>query len=434
MVSDLELELFASEFLGTYLYKSSFLLLDPGLSTFPKEYYLDSAKADICEESYTLVVFVKLLFYNLIFDELLEQDTEFEPSPSYISDYISRTCRRDGLFGDQTIFELLFTSLAFVIHLIHYCIVKFGYEDVLCYAHVSWAMYFDEYKGEFYSKGGWSQLKIVSRSYVLPHEFLLPYPEAIFPAEEDRRDYILHVMNAVDNYKTFASRINANFKTVSKAWVKYNLQNFSKCEDSIVTIDTAKSQDIEDPKVIENFLLDLRRLCDPNTSEVLDVKAQPKLIDSCRQYTEEIPQSLLKLSNLTLNDKSANTVNNGVKQREIEVPLQESEDQTNQLSGIYLSESNDIASNTSENDASRNASFFKQKMTSNDDFPRMDKKQDTSKQKTTEETKREIDLERESPEVKCLSRMLLVLGKPDGMMRVRASFLSLEPNEQKELK
>ncbi|GFU62187.1 hypothetical protein TNCV_2474181 [Trichonephila clavipes] len=433
MASDLDLELFASEFLGTFLYNLGFLSQNPRFSSFPKEYYFDSVNADIYEQSYSLVVHVKLLFYNLIFyDELLKQDTEFEPSPSYISDYISRTCRRDGLFGDQTIFELLFTSLAFVIHLVYYFVLKFCYEDVLCYVHVSWAMYFDKYKEEFYSKGGWNQLKTVSLSYVLLHESMLPYPVAVFPAEEDRRDFILHVMKAVDNYKTSSSRINANCSTVSKVWVEYNLQNFSKCKDSIVTIDTAKSQDTEDPKIIHNFLLDLRRLCDPNTSEVLDVKAQPKLIDSCRQYTREISQSLLKLSNLTLNNKSANTVNNEAKQGEIEVPLQESEDQTNQLTGIYLSEGKDIASDASENDASRNASFLKLKMTSNDGFPRMDKTRDTRKQKTTEETKREIDLERGSPEVKCLLRMILVLGKPDGIMRVRSSFLGSEPNKLKE--
>ncbi|GFQ87154.1 uncharacterized protein TNCT_672341 [Trichonephila clavata] len=432
MASDLKFEMFASQFLGSFWFKSGLLLQNPGLSSFPKEYYLDPGN-DMYEQSYYVVVLFKLLFYYFVFyDELLEHDTQFEPSPSSISDYISRTCGRDGLFGTQNIFELLFTSLAFVIYLGNYCFRKFSYKDVFYYVHLSWAMYFDEYKEEFYSEGGWSQLKIVSLSYVLPHELLSPYPVAIFPAEENRQDYLLNVMKYVNNYKTFASRIHANCNTVSKAWVKYHLQNLGRYEYSIATIDTVKRQDVKDPKVIENFLLHFRRFCDPKCSEVLDIKAKPKLIASCKNLTEEIPKGLLKFNNLTLSNIIENTGDKEVKQREIEVPLQESKDQTDQLTGIYLPGNKDVASSSNENEASRNASFLKLKMVSNDNFPQIDETQGPSKQELSEETKKEIDLERESSERKCLSRMLLALGNPGGIRHVRSSLLRSNTNEQKE--
>ncbi|GFS48861.1 uncharacterized protein TNCV_293171 [Trichonephila clavipes] len=423
MASDLKFEIFASRLLGSFWFEAGFLSKVPEiLSLYPKEYNFDPENADIYEESYHTAIFVKHLFYYCILeDELRKLPTPFEPSPSYISDYISHTCRRDGVFGDLTVFELVFTSIVFVIHLFFHCNRKFGYNDLIRYAHLSWAMYFDEYKEEFYRQGGWSQLKIVSLSYNLPYEFLSPYPQEIFHSYEKRRDFILRVMIDIDNYKTFAGRIPTNCKTVSKAWVKYHLQNISKSQDSLTTIDASKRQDIVYPKAIENFLLHFRCFFDHNTSDVLRVKVLPNFIDSGTQYTEENPQSL--------NDIAANLQSDTeIKEREIRLPIQKNHNQINKLILADITRKKDTTSNTSENNSSQTYAFWKLKMTSRDNFPRI-KTQITKEQELHEENKKEIDLERESSEVKCLLRMILVLGNPEGIIHVRSSLQHLDINK-----
>ncbi|GFY49139.1 uncharacterized protein TNIN_390241 [Trichonephila inaurata madagascariensis] len=420
MASDLKFEIFASRLLGSFWFKTGFLSKVPEiLSLYPKEYDFDPENADIYDESYHTAVFVKLLFYRCVFDdEILKLPTPFESSPSYISDYISRTCRRDGMFGDLTIFELLLTSVLFVMYLSSYCYRKFGYKDVIRYAHLSWAMYFDEYKEEFYRQGGWSQLKMVSLSYELPYKFMPLYSQEACHSYEERRDSILRVMIAVDNYKTFAGRIRTNCKTVSKAWVKYHLQNISKSEDSTATIDASKSQDIVYPKAIENFLLHFRCLFDHNTSDILRVKAFPMLIDSGTQCTEENPQSL--------NDIAANQQSDTeVKEREIGLPLQENHNQIDKLIVTDITRYKGTTSNTRENNSSRKDSFLKLKVTSRDNFPRT-KTQVTKERELNEENKKEIDLERKSSEVKCLLRMILVLGSREGIIHVRSSLQHLD--------
>ncbi|GFS48858.1 uncharacterized protein TNCV_293151 [Trichonephila clavipes] len=415
IASDLKFEIFASRLLGSFWFEAGFLSKVPEiLSLYPKEYDCDPENAYFYEESYHTAVFVKHIFYHCVLeDELRKLPSTFDPSPLYISNYISQTCGCDGLFGDLTIFELMFTSIVFVIHLCYHCNRKFGYKDVIRYAHLSWAMYFDEYKEEFYRQGGWSQLKIVSLSYNLPHEFLSPYPEEIVRSFEKRRDFILHVMKAVDNYKTLVYRIPIYYKTVSKAWVKYHLQSFRKSEDSNATIDISKRQDIGDPKSIEVFLLHFRCFCDPTNSSVLNLKALPKFSASCQPYTEETPRSLNP-------KKSSPQRYTEDKKREIRLTLQENDNQIDKLITTDLTRHKGNTSNTGENDASRENSFLKQKMNSRDDFPQI-KTQGTKEQKLNEENKREINLEQESPEVRCLLRTILVLGDPKGIVQVRST-------------
>ncbi|GFR03299.1 uncharacterized protein TNCT_207291 [Trichonephila clavata] len=423
MASDLKLDIFAAQLFRTYWHTAGFLSEELKVSSlYPEEYHLDPTNSDVYEESHYTAVFVKHLFYHCVFDdELSKLPTPFEPSPWYISDSISRTCRRDGLFRDLTIFELLITSCAFVVELCFYCIHDFDYTDVVSYAHLCWAMYFDEYKEEFYRQGGWSQLKIVSFSYVLPNELLYPYPETLCYSHEDRVDYILNVMKAVENYKLLINFICTNCKTVAKMWVRY-LRNLNKSDTSNIKVDRTKAQDPSDLKVIEKFLLQFRRLCDPNGTKILHDEAQLMLTDSRKQYTEEISQNVLKLDNFTLNHMTANQQSDfKVKQREIELPLQINDGQadklstidssrvqknnvTDQLVGICLLRNKDTISNIRENASSRKNSFLKLNPTSNDGFPRIGI-QSASKQKQNTDTKKEIYFERESPEVKYLLRM-----------------------------
>ncbi|GFX82481.1 uncharacterized protein TNCV_2166291 [Trichonephila clavipes] len=436
MASDLKIEIFASQFFGSCWHRAGYLSEKPKiLSLYPEEYNLDPENVNIYEYSHFQAVYIKQIFYNyLINDELIKLHVQFEPSPSYISELISRTCGRYGLFGDLPIFELLLTSCAFVIHLSVNYIHVFHYIDIVTYVHLCWAMYFDEYKKEFYSQGGWNRLKIVSLSYVLPYDFLFTYLKIIFQCPEIRRDILFDFMKTVHNYKTFSSPVHANCKTISKAWVKRPLQNFNKSDDFTVTIDKTERQDMGNPKVIENFLLKFRSLCDPKVAEVLNVKAQPKFIDSCKQYTKETPQSLLKLNNLTLNDTIANqrsdaevkeielqiTVDQTVPLISVDLPRNESTAQTNQLIRTYLPRNKNTVSNASENDTFRNNSFLKLKMSSSNVFPVFET-QGTSKQKPNEETKKEFDLERENAQVKCILKMILVLGNPEGMIYLRSS-------------
>ncbi|GFS59127.1 uncharacterized protein TNCV_70061 [Trichonephila clavipes] len=441
MASDLKFEIFASQLFGSYWCKTGLLSKEPKISSlYPEEYDLDPENADIYEYANDLAVYVMHIFYGFIFeDEFSKLNTHFEPSPSYISDYISRTCGRDGLFcGDLTVFELMLTSCAFVINLCLNCVLNLNYKDVINYAHLCWAMYFEEYKKEFYDQGGWNQLKIVSLSYIPTRDFLFTYPMSIFLPKEKRRHFIFDIMKTVDNYKTFSSRIPANCKTVSKAWVKHHLQSFNISDDSIVTINKTEGQDVGNPKVMRDFILKLRHLCDPNTS---DDKAQPKFMSSCKQYTKEAPRSLLNLSNLTLNDMTASQKSD-TEVKEIELPLQitddqpdplieadlspnKKDDQKDQLIGVNLPQHQDATSSTNENDTARNNSFLKLKMTSSNDFPGIGT-QGTSTQK--EKTK-EIGLERERPEVKSLLKAILSLGNPEGMIHLRSSLPRSDTNK-----
>ncbi|GFS59132.1 uncharacterized protein TNCV_70101 [Trichonephila clavipes] len=485
MASDLKLEIFAFQLFGKCLYMGGVISQIPDVSsTYGKEYHSDPENKKIYENSYYSVFSIKYMLYHFVFiNEFEKSHPQMECSPSYFCDYISSKCGREDIFGKVTIFELLFTSCAFVAKLGSYCTQEFHYDDIFSYWHLCWAMYFDQYKEEFYSQGGWNQLKSESVSYELVREFMdiKMDSDTKCVTEEDKESAIISIMNAVNNYKTFTGRINTNFKTVSKAWVKYHLNNLNRLDASSVLLDETKSRDVRDPKVIEKLLLQLKLLCDPCASEVLNVETQSKIVNSCKRYTEEIPQSLLKLNNLNLNDITATTCDNEIKRIQFKLQLQESDgqtdqktaidlsrdarngetdqkiaidlsrdarngqtvqeiaidlsrnarnDQTDQLIGIDLFQNKLTTSNTHENNTSRYDSFLKLKMTSNDDFAR-NRTQDIGEKKLNEKTKKEIYLERENPEVKCLLRMILVLGNPQGIIRVRSSLPHSDTSKHK---
>ncbi|GFQ97653.1 hypothetical protein TNCT_465461 [Trichonephila clavata] len=171
-----------------------------------------------------------------------------------------------------------------------------------------------------------------------------------------------------------------------------------------------------------------------------------------QQGIADIRSSLQQLdkhnSNLTLNDLTESQQSD-TKVKEIELPLQitddqtgplidtdlspnKNNDQTDQLSGIDLPRNRDTSSNAFENVASRKNPFLKLKMPLSNVFPRIET-QGTSKQKQNEETKKEIDidLERERPEVMSLLKTLLVLGNPEGMIHLRSSLPRSDTNRCK---
>ncbi|GFQ65530.1 hypothetical protein TNCT_273581 [Trichonephila clavata] len=128
MASDLKFDSFASQLFGTYWHETGLLSEKIKVSSlYPEEYLLDPENADIYEDSHYTAVFFKHIFYHCVYyDELSKLQAQFEPLPSYISDYIFRTCRRDDLFGDLSIFELLLISCAFVADLSYFCITTLG--------------------------------------------------------------------------------------------------------------------------------------------------------------------------------------------------------------------------------------------------------------------------------------------------------------------
>ncbi|GFY79097.1 uncharacterized protein TNIN_201111 [Trichonephila inaurata madagascariensis] len=425
MASDLKLEIFAFQFFQSLWRRSGVSLQNISvLSMYPDEYNLDPENAEIWDESYILAASVKEIFYWFIFhDELMKIAPEFEYSPSYVFEYISRTCRREGVFRDLTIFELFFTSCSLVSYLSLTCFYHFGYKDVIGYAHICWAAYFDQYTEEFYRQGGWSQLKIVSASYAPVYEFLFTFPNKNLKTIEDRQAYVIDIMEVVSNYKTYMSDVYANCKTVSKTWVKFHPQSFTK-SDRAATEDAI--QNTKNPHVMEKFLLKFRRLCDPFIYEELINSALRK------QFTEAISQSLLKLNNLTLNNTTSNTCKTKIKQIKVEPTFQENDDQTDKLVKINLSgvekgddQANklvtiDISRNKdTTSNACENVSFLKLKGINTDDVSQ-DKTQIAIEQKLNNEIKREIDVERDRPEVKCLLRMILALGDREGTAQLRS--------------
>ncbi|GFQ67135.1 uncharacterized protein TNCT_605501 [Trichonephila clavata] len=277
MASDMKLQIFAFQFFQSFWSRAGVLSQNCNVSSvYPDVYLSDPENAEIYEESYALAVSVKEIFYQCVFyDELSKISREFENSPKYIFQYVSRICRRDGVFRDQTIFELFFTSCAFVSYLGLHCIRNCGYTYVIGYAHFCWSACFDEYKEEFYKHGGWSKLKAVAAFYVPAYEFLFTFPNGNFRTIEGRQAYVLKVMKAVNNYKT---AVDANCKTVAKAWIKLHLQSFNKLAADDVTEHVI--QNTRNPKVIEEFLLKFRRLCDPIMSKVLSESARYKFTDT----------------------------------------------------------------------------------------------------------------------------------------------------------
>ncbi|GFX37615.1 hypothetical protein TNCV_3201381 [Trichonephila clavipes] len=273
-------------------------------------------------------------------------------------------------------------------------------------------MYFDEYKKEFYSQGGWSQLKSVSISYSPAREFLrMNFPEG----QTDGQLCLLNIIKAVNNYKTFSDRVHANCKTVTKKWVKFRLQNFDRSDTSCIITNM-----IKDPKVMKMVSLQLKRLCDPNRSGELNIKIQSEYRD-----TEKIPHSSLKIK-CTLSDITE------VIQREIELSYQESNDRTDEVIAKNLSQKNRDTTSSDDN-ASRNNSFLKLKRTSRDDLSRI-KTQGAREQKLNEENKKERDLERGRPEMRRILRMILVLGNPSGIIHVQSSLPRSDTSKYKHSK
>ncbi|GFT76645.1 uncharacterized protein NPIL_352941 [Nephila pilipes] len=376
---------------------------------YPDEYHLGILNTDICEESHRVAVSVKNFYYYEVFnDEISKMKPQFESSPLYICDYLSRICGRDGVFSDLSVFELLLTTCAFLIHLCFFCIEN-GFRKIISCAHLCWAVYFDEYKEDFYRHGGWNQLKILSDSYALVHNLLNMSPGRILPIEEVKRLYILDVMKAMDNYRIFESCFKANYKTSSKAWVKFNLQNLTKSEASDATKDTKRCQDFRNPKVIEEFLLQFRRFCYPNSSEMLkylSCRRTQSTNGNCYKKSDgTVSRSLLKIQDLTVKDTTTDTL---IRQRETEFDSKKNSNQTDDIISTDLFQNSETTSNVIENVAPTNASFSKQ-ISSNEELS-VDKTRSPIDRKLNEDTRKEIDLERESPEVKSILRMILVLG------------------------
>ncbi|GFS63015.1 uncharacterized protein NPIL_317531 [Nephila pilipes] len=440
MSTDLKLDMFAFQLFEAYWYKAKLLPQKIGVtSMYPDEYHLD--RTDVYEESHYIAVCVKELFYRQVFlDEISVIHPLIRDSPLYLSDYLSSAFGRDGFYRDQTVFELLFTTCAFVLRLCRFSFEN-GHKNIINYAHMCWAIYFDEYKYDFYGQGGWTRLKIVADSYILPNESLDIFPNKINVAKQ----VPLLAKKAVDNYKAFTSAFSVQCKTISKAWVKFQLQNLAKLRAANHTM---KDEALRDPKDIEQFLLQFRRLCNPNSSEMLKYLSRSTLSTSykpCEQSNKTIFGSLLKLSHLTLNDTIVDSV---IRQREIESSSKErdnqsdkmtavdlslnkkDEDQTDEIIPLNLSQINEIKSKTIENDSSRNASFSIKQIASNEESS-MDKTRHAIDQKLNENTRKEIDLERESPEVKCLLRMILVLGNTEGITDVLSSLPHSDTHQSK---
>ncbi|GFS63020.1 uncharacterized protein NPIL_317551 [Nephila pilipes] len=440
MASDLKLEIFSYQLFETFWYTKGYLSETLGISSkYAHEYQLDPQLADIYEYFHYKAVIVKRFFYHYIFDKEISQNfSQFECSPFCISDYLSRTCGRDGLFRDLSVFERLLTSCAFMVNLCFFCDEFFGYTEIIIKAHLCWTIYFDEFKEEFYNQGGWSQLNIVSFSYAQLFELLNMGRKTEYEATANRQTFIVDCMKSVSNYENLVNCFRTKGKTITKSWVNFNLQNSNKSDDaSNASEDSSKYQMLRDPKVMEQFLLQFRRLCDPTSSEMLKYLSYKRGY-TCKESNRTISRSYLKLNSLNLKDTTADISSDpAIIQREIEHDLKENVDQTEEIIAIDLSlnkknvyqtdgkipidlsKNNETTSSTIEKYAPQNASFFKHHFSSGEFSA--NKTHSATDSKLDQEAKREIDLERKSPCVKHLLRMILVLGNTGGIANVRLS-------------
>ncbi|GFS59130.1 hypothetical protein TNCV_70081 [Trichonephila clavipes] len=154
------------------------------------------------------------------------------------------------------------------------------YEEVIKYAHLCWALYFEKHIQEFYRLGGWSKLMIVSVSYNLPYD-LLSTCKAI--TVKDENSITFKVLEDVNSYKNFALFINFDYSTISKAWVRFHLQNLDRFKvcNGIENIKIRK--DMKDSNKVEKVLTQLKRLCDPcgleSLKEIANIKIPATVTD-----------------------------------------------------------------------------------------------------------------------------------------------------------
>ncbi|GFY63194.1 uncharacterized protein TNIN_115891 [Trichonephila inaurata madagascariensis] len=298
MASDLKLEIFASELFQAFWLKENFLLRSFETSfMYRNEYHLISQNGEAYKESYFKAVSLRCQLFRHVFQkEITENLSGFQFSAMYISDYISTTCERDDLFGNLTIFERLFFTCAFVVHLSIFCYKMQSYKEVIKYAHLCWAIYFEKYMPGFYRLGGWSQLMIVSVSYNLPYD-LLSTCKAL--TVKDENSITFKVLEDVNSYKNFTLFMDIDYSTISKAWVRFHLQNLDRFEvcNGIENIKTVK--DMKDSKKVEKVLTQLKRLCDPcgleSLKEIGNIKIPTTVTD---QGDSKAPQPVKDTRNI----------------------------------------------------------------------------------------------------------------------------------------
>ncbi|GFS63018.1 uncharacterized protein NPIL_317541 [Nephila pilipes] len=294
MTPDLKLEIFASQLCQVLWCNKKFLSQYSGLSSlYPNECHLVS-QDEIFQESYLKAVSMRYQLFHAVFHkEISENVPGFEFSSSRISNYISFTCDRDDLFVNLTVFERIFATCAFVVQLGFFCYEIQGYKDIIRYAHLCWAMYFDKYSEQFYCLGGWSQLMITSASYVLPWEFfsckIMVLQHIYFR--------LFEVMKAIEDYETFKSRSSFDCKTLSKTWIKFHQQNLYKLDNFDGVVDAKKKQDITDSKSVEKLLAHLKRLCDPCGSITYQVFTSIK--KSCSENSK-VPHPVKNTRNILI--------------------------------------------------------------------------------------------------------------------------------------
>lgn len=308
MASDLKLEIFASQLFQTFWKKQKFFSETFEASfMYRDEYHLVSQNEKLYKESYFKAVFIRCQLFRQVFQkEISENFFLLESSAMCISDYISTTCERNDLFGNLTIFERLFSTCAFVVHLSIFCYKIKGRRDITGYAHLCWAMYFEKYSEEFYKLGGWNQLSIVSVSYVLPYELL---SFCTYLIVKDAYSLILKMTEAMDSYKNFLLFADLDYTTISKAWVIFHLQKLNRFDVCDGIKNKKSEQNIRDSNEVEKILTHLKRFCDPCGLEALKEIANIKMpITVIHSENSKVPHPVENNRNIFIRENNSSQI------------------------------------------------------------------------------------------------------------------------------
>ncbi|KAF8770883.1 hypothetical protein HNY73_018360 [Argiope bruennichi] len=269
MARDLKIEIFAYKWFHFTL--REYIMLSPEYDVtevYKDEYlaYPDCVEASNCEELCEAVMFRRWLSAKLYIKEIRAQINEFQNSQMDFYYYIIRTCNRVDLFGSLPIFEKVFATSAFVSCLCSFCYRK-NFTEVMRCSYICWAMYFDEFIDEFYEQGGWTGLKIVAASYRRPVELL-----NITSKQESLIVVLIKIRKAIKDFFRFKKIEEIYYaENISVSWVKYYARNINKSSDNDFDYLTEESynNELENYSEVEDSLMHLKYLCDPNGSEIV---------------------------------------------------------------------------------------------------------------------------------------------------------------------
>ncbi|GIY67482.1 uncharacterized protein CDAR_421761 [Caerostris darwini] len=223
----------------------------------------DPDRCYLYDRRYNVAVdIMAIMYHNLHYESIRTTYNEFSCCLSDFQNYVSVQCGREDWFGYFTIFDRIFATCAFVINLCNYCFKNQTYrsETLLKHGHVCWAMYFDRFGDEFYSQGGWKQLRKVASTYTKPYQVIDKYV-FLLDQEVTNFSFLPELLQSTTHFCNFLKEVRYDaHKTLTKQWVKFLLRKPPRQYQSLKCLPSGFE--------MANLITKLKRFFDPGSKEV----------------------------------------------------------------------------------------------------------------------------------------------------------------------